>query len=132
MGGTRTAALVSAVTEAALAVPGVAGLQPRLVHRLTEAVSPVLPQTLAEHTPSPAGVRAVHAPDGSGWRIEVRCAVVEDNRVLDTARNIHERVRFAVLAHLAEHNAVEAVAVTVTVIRIASPPPRGAPPLRFT
>ncbi|MFF8867505.1 hypothetical protein ACF08B_36270 [Streptomyces sp. NPDC015139] len=125
MADARTAALLTAVAEATLGVPDVAGLQPRLAHRLTEAVSPVLPQTLTEHTPSQAGVRAVHAPDGSGWRIDVRCVVAEESRVLDAARNVHEQVRSAVLTHLAEHGALEAVAVSVTVTRIAAHPVPG-------
>jgi uncharacterized alkaline shock family protein YloU len=120
MAGTSTAALSAAVAKTALAVPGVADLQPRLAHRFTGAVSPVLPQTLTQHTPSGAGVRAEHAKDGSGWRIEVRCAVAQGNRVLDVARHVHERVRSAVLAHLARHSAPEAVTVTVTVTHIAA------------
>ncbi|PKW04990.1 hypothetical protein SAMN05428944_0052 [Streptomyces sp. 1222.5] len=118
MADTRTAALLTAAAEATVAVPGVAGLQPGLVHRLTEAVRPVLPQTLTEHAPSGAGVRAEHAPDGSGWHIKVRCAVAEGNCVLDAARRVHEQVRSAVLSHLAEHSAPEALAVTVTVTRV--------------
>ncbi|WP_333775584.1 hypothetical protein [Streptomyces sp. IBSBF 3136] len=127
MAGTHTAALLTAVAEAALAVPGVVGLQPRLARRLTEAVSPVLPQTVMEHTPSRAGVRAEHAPDGSGWRIEVRCAVAQGNRVLDAARNVHDHVRSAVLAHLRDQSAAEAVAVTVTVTRVEAHPHERVP-----
>ncbi|MFJ9822606.1 Asp23/Gls24 family envelope stress response protein [Streptomyces sp. NPDC101151] len=118
MAATSTAALIRAGAKVALAVPGVAGLQPRLTHRLTETVSPVLPQT--------AGVRAEHAPDGSGWHIEVRCVVAEENRVLEIARSVHDQVRSAVLAHLAEQSALEVVAVTVTIVRIAARQPERA------
>lgn len=127
MADPRTSALITAVARAALAVPGVSGLQPRLAHRLTQAVRPVLPQTLTALTPSEAGVRAERAPDGSGWHIEVRCLVARGNRVVDVARQVHERVRTAALAHLARHGALGAVTVTVTVTRIAARPHERTP-----
>lgn len=72
--------------------------------------------------PPEAGIRADRAPDGSGWRIEVRCVLAEGHRALDTARNVHDRVRTAVTSHLATHGVVEPVTVSVTVTRIAARP----------
>jgi uncharacterized alkaline shock family protein YloU len=100
---------------AALAVPGVAGLQPGLAHRLATATAPTGPDATAHRTPPGAGVHAERAPDGSGWHIEVRCVLTEGHGVLDTARHVHDRVRAAVLSHLAAPDALEATAVTVTV-----------------
>jgi hypothetical protein len=111
---------LSVAADAALAVPGVADLQPRLAHRLAAAVSPTRPEATAERTPPEAAVRADRAPDGSGWRIEVRCVLTEGHRVLDTARNVHDQVRAAVTSHLRARGAPEAVTVTVTVTRIAA------------
>ncbi|MEV6834629.1 hypothetical protein AB0N17_08960 [Streptomyces sp. NPDC051133] len=39
---------------------------------------------------------------------------------MDTARNVHDRVRAAVISHLAAHGAPEGVTVTVAVTRIAA------------
>jgi hypothetical protein len=111
MTATGTTALLGVAAEAALAVPGVAGLQPRLARRLAAAAAP----TRADTTPPEAGIRADRAPDGSGWHIEVRCVLAEGHRALDTARNVHDQVRAAVISHLAGHGAPEAVTVTVTV-----------------
>ncbi|WP_435279626.1 hypothetical protein [Streptomyces sp. 1222.5] len=124
MAALATADLITAAERAALATPGVAGLQPRLTRRLAEAVSPVLPPTIPEHTRTSASVRVEHAPGGAGWHIEVRCMVmvIEGHRVLDTARIAHDRIQSTVQAHLAEHGAQNAVTVTVTVTRITLPP----------
>jgi uncharacterized alkaline shock family protein YloU len=115
-----TTTLLSVAAEAALAVPGVAGLQPRLAHRLAAAAAPARTDTAPRRTPPEAGIRADRAPDGSGWRIEVRCVMAEGHRALDTARNVHDRVRTAVTSHLATHGVAEPVSVTVMVIRIAA------------
>ncbi|MFG2121353.1 hypothetical protein [Streptomyces sp. NPDC048710] len=109
--------LLGVAAEAALAVPGVTGLQPRLAHRLAAATAPTGTHTTSHRTQPEAGVRADRAPDGSGWHIEVRCALAEGRRALDVARNVHDRVRTAVISHLA---APEPVTVTVTVTRIAT------------
>ncbi|MBL1110375.1 hypothetical protein JK361_38480 [Streptomyces sp. 5-8] len=124
MAALGTADLITAAERAALATPGVTGLQPFLARRLTEAVSPVLPPTIPERAQTSAGVRAEHAPGGSGWSIEVRCMVMvtEGHRVLDTARIAHDQIQSAVQAHLAEHGAQDPVTVTVTVTRITVPP----------
>ncbi|TFV34419.1 Asp23/Gls24 family envelope stress response protein [Streptomyces sp. T1317-0309] len=115
MAATGTPPPPSIAAEAALAVPGVAGLQPRLAHRLAAAASPTRPETTAERIPPEAGVRTDQVPDGSGWHIEVRCILTEGHRAVDTARNVHDQVRAAVLSYLAAHGAPVAVTVTVTV-----------------
>jgi uncharacterized alkaline shock family protein YloU len=111
------ATLLGVAAEAALAVPGVTGLPPRLAHRLAAAAASTGTYTASHRTPPEAGVRAERAPDGSGWHVEVRCALAEGRRALDVARNVHGRVRSAVISHLA---APEPVTVTVTVTRIAT------------
>lgn len=124
MAATRASTLLRVAAEAALAVPGVAGLQPRLAHRLAAAASPTRPETTVERVPSEAGVRVVRidrAPDGPGWHIEVRCVLAEGHRALDTARNVHHQVRAGVISHLAAHGAPAAATVTVTVTRIVAP-----------
>ncbi|MGW1728003.1 hypothetical protein ACWCQK_34480 [Streptomyces sp. NPDC002306] len=115
----RTTTLLSVAAEAALAVPGVAGLQPRLAHRLAAVVTPTGAGAASHRTPPEAGIRADRAPDGSGWDIEVRCVMAEGLRTLDTAKNVHDRVRAAVIAHLAALDAAQQVTVVVTVTRIA-------------
>ncbi|GAA3143542.1 hypothetical protein GCM10010521_32990 [Streptomyces rameus] len=116
----RTTALTEVAAEAALAVPGVAGLQPRLAQRLAAAAAPTRTDTTSHRAPPPeAAVRADRAPDGSGWRIEVRCVLTEDRRALDIAQDVHDRVAFAAASHLTALGDVERVTVEVTVTRIA-------------
>ncbi|MFD9094949.1 hypothetical protein [Streptomyces collinus] len=116
MTATGTTALLGVAAEAALAVPGVATLQPRLARRLAAAAAP----TRADSTPSEAGIRADRAPDGSGWRVEVRCVLAEGRQALEIARNVHDRVTAAVGTHLATHGVAEPVTVAVTVTGIAA------------
>ncbi|GEJ99723.1 hypothetical protein [Streptomyces sp. 1-11] len=116
MTATGTTALLGVAADAALAVPGVAALQPRLARRLAAAAAP----TRADTTPPEAGIRADRAPDGSGWHIEVRCVLTEGRRALDIARNIHDRVTAALVTHLANHGAAEPVTVAVTVTGVAA------------
>ncbi|WP_460106675.1 Asp23/Gls24 family envelope stress response protein [Streptomyces sp. YKOK-J1] len=111
--------LPGAAVEAALAVPGVVGLQPRLSHRLAAAAESARPGALPHRTPE-AGVLACRSPDGSGWHIEVRCVLSGGRRALDVARNVHDRVAEAVISHLAALDAVERVTVEVTVTGIAA------------
>ncbi|MEV7980618.1 hypothetical protein [Streptomyces sp. NPDC086519] len=116
----RTPTLLgAAAAEAALAVPGVAGLQPRLSHRLAAAAAPTRADAVPHRTPE-AGIRADRAPDGSGWHIEVRCVLSEGRRALDVAQNVHDRVGAAVISHLAAPDAVERVTVEVIVTGIAT------------
>lgn len=116
----RTTPLLSIAAEAALAVPGVTGLHPRLSRRLAAAAAPT-PTDATPYRASPeAGIRADRAPDGSGWHIEVRCVLAEGRRTLDVAQNIHDHVATAVTAHLAALDAAERVTVKVTVTRIAT------------
>ncbi|MGX5187152.1 hypothetical protein ACWKT5_31445 [Streptomyces avermitilis] len=122
MTATGTTTLLGVAAEAALAVPAVAGLQPRLAHRLAAAAARTRTDTTPHRTSPEAGVRADRAPDGSGWHIEVRCVVAEGQRVLDTARNVHDRVGAAVISHLTAHGVAEPVTVAVTVTGIALRP----------
>ncbi|MFI1370026.1 hypothetical protein [Streptomyces griseochromogenes] len=115
MTATGTTALLGVAADAALAVPGVAGLQPRLAHRLAAAAT-TRADPMPHRTSPEAGIRADRAP-GSGWHIEVRCVLTEGRRALDIARDVHDRVRTAVISHL---SAPEPVTVTVTVTRIAA------------
>ncbi|MFE9448634.1 hypothetical protein [Streptomyces sp. NPDC006739] len=121
MTATGTTALLGVAAEAALAVPGVAALQPRLAHRLAAAAAPARANTAPHRTPPEAGVRADRAPDGPGWHIEVRCVLTGGPRALDIARNVHDRVAAAVIAHLATHGVAEPVTVSVTVTGVAAP-----------
>ncbi|GHA68184.1 MULTISPECIES: hypothetical protein [Streptomyces] len=114
----RTTTLLGVAAEAALAVPGVTGLHPRLSHRLAAAAAPTPTDGTPSHTSPEAGIRADRAPDGSGWHIEVRCVLAEGRRALDVAQNIHDRVGTAVICHLAALDAADRVTVEVTVTRI--------------
>ncbi|MEV7990653.1 hypothetical protein AB0O67_01710 [Streptomyces sp. NPDC086077] len=114
----RVATLRGVAAEAALAVPGVAGLQPRLAHRLAAAAASIGPATPPPPIPPEASVRADPDPEGSGWHIEVRCVLTEGPRALDIARTVHDRVAAAVIAHLAALGIAERVTVAVKVTRI--------------
>ncbi|GAB3179965.1 hypothetical protein GCM10027162_33100 [Streptomyces incanus] len=85
---TRTTTLLGVAAEAALAVPGVAGLHPRLA----AATAPTRTDTTPHRTSPEAGIRADRALDGPGGNIEVRCVLAEGRRALDIARNVHDRV----------------------------------------
>lgn len=119
-GSIRTTTLLGVAAEAALAVPGVAGLQPRLAHRLAAAATLSRTDTTPHRASREAGIRADRAPDGSGWHVEVRCVLAAGQRALDIARNVHDRVEAAVVSYLAAHGVVERVTVEVTVTRIAA------------
>ncbi|MES4890864.1 hypothetical protein [Streptomyces sp. NPDC096012] len=112
------ATLAAVAADAALAVPGVAGLQPRLARRLAEAAAPGRTGTASHRAPPEAGVRADRAPDGSGWHIEVRCVLSDGRRALDVARSVHDRVASAAVSHLAALGDAQRVTVEVTVTRI--------------
>ncbi|MFE9093731.1 hypothetical protein [Streptomyces sp. NPDC007264] len=115
-----TATLLGVAAEAALAVPGVAGLQPRLAHRLAAAAAPARTDATPHRAPPEAGIRADLAPDGSGWHVEVRCVLAEGRRAVDVARNVHDEVRAAVASQLAGHGVAIPVTVAVTVTGIAT------------
>ncbi|MFF4398456.1 hypothetical protein [Streptomyces sp. NPDC001480] len=116
----RTTTLLGVAAEAALAVPGVTGLQPRLSRRLAAAAASPLRNATPYDTSPKAGIRAERAPGSSGWHIEVRCVLAGGRRTLDVAQNVHDRVAAAVISHLAALDAVEEVTVEVTVTRIAT------------
>jgi hypothetical protein len=116
----RTTTLLGTAAEAALAVPGVAALQPRRSPRTAAAVA----STGTDATPKgtrESGIRADRSPDGPGWRIEVRCILsFEGRRALEIAQNVHDRVRAAVISRLAALDAVERVTVEVTVTGVVT------------
>ncbi|MFJ9348315.1 hypothetical protein [Streptomyces sp. NPDC101237] len=116
------AVIVGVAADAALRVPGVTGLPARLARRLAAAAVPARTYTMSHRAPPEAGIRAERACDGSGWKVEVRCALAEGRRPLDVARDVHDRVRTALVSRLA---AAEPVTVTVTVTRVAARDGRG-------
>ncbi|MFF7974353.1 hypothetical protein [Streptomyces sp. NPDC007905] len=120
--------LRSAAAQAALTVPGVAGLQPGLAHRLARAAAHTWSQTAARPTPPEADVRADRSPDGSGWHVDIRCILYEGHRALDVAREVRSRVHSAAQAHLSEERLTGPITVTVTVTGVIAeaPGPVGA------
>ncbi|MER5972696.1 hypothetical protein ABT112_23690 [Streptomyces sp. NPDC002055] len=111
----RTADMHHVAAQAALAVPGVAGLQPTLKHRLAGAATRMQQALGIDTLPAEAGIRAEELPDAPGWRVEVRCILHDDRRALDTAREVRRHVRSAVTGHLARQGMPGPVAVQVTV-----------------
>ncbi|MFE5520942.1 hypothetical protein ACFQ9Q_24925 [Streptomyces virginiae] len=104
--------------EAASGVPGVAALQPALADRLALAASRAHQALTAEaalHRDA-AGIRCDHDPD-DGWRVEVRCILHADRRVVDVARQVRDDVRNAVSGYLAQQGTADHVTVLVTVTR---------------
>ncbi|MEU0969915.1 hypothetical protein ABZ357_32575 [Streptomyces sp. NPDC005917] len=116
----RTTTLLGVAAEAALSVPDVAALQPRLARLLAEAAAPTRTDTTPHRAPPEAGIRADRAPDGSGWHIEVRCVLTEGRRAMDIAQNVHDRVASASVSYLAALGDAERVTVEVTVTRITA------------
>jgi hypothetical protein len=107
--------------RAALAVPGVAELQPSLGQSLAGAATRVR-QALGSPAPSPqAGIHAERIPRTGAWHIEVRCVLHGDRRALDIARDVHDQVRAAVSSHVIQNGIPGPVTVTVT--RITAPRP---------
>ncbi|MFD8609976.1 hypothetical protein [Streptomyces sp. NPDC059631] len=119
-------ALPRVASEAALAVPGVAALDPRLTRRLAAAAAPARPDATPRRVPPEAAVRAGRAPDGTGWHIEVRCVLSGRRRALDVARDVHDRVAAAAVAHLTMLGAVEPVTVEVVVTGVVARQPDAA------
>ncbi|MGP3998863.1 hypothetical protein [Streptomyces sp. 8N706] len=114
-----------AAARAALAVPGVVGLQPSLGYRLAGAAAHAQQTVGIPAAPPEAGIRAERTPHGPGWQVEVRCIVHEDRRTLDTARDVREQVRSAVTAQLARHDAPSPVTVLVTITQTMGHAPPG-------
>ncbi|MET9570811.1 hypothetical protein ACFYNW_06395 [Streptomyces virginiae] len=107
-----------AAARAALGVSGVAGLQPALGDLLSRVASRTR-HALAGDTVAGrplSGIRCRHTPE-DGWQVEVRCVLRSDRRVVDVARDVRERVRAAVTAHLAQHGSPGPVTVLVVVTR---------------
>ena len=114
-----TAGIERAAAGAALAVPGVAGLQPGLRHSLAVAATRVR-RAAGSTTPYPeAGIRAERTPRTGTWAVEVRCVVNEDRRALDTARDVQERVRSTVESLVPHSGIPEPVTVVVIVTGMA-------------
>ncbi|MFD7260109.1 hypothetical protein [Streptomyces sp. NPDC059874] len=108
-----------AAAQAALDVPGVAGLEPSLADRLALAAARVQHAVTAAaitSQPEPAGIRARLTQEGS-WHVEVRCVLRADRSVVATARLVREEVRTAVTACLVQHEEAGPVTVLVSVTR---------------
>ncbi|WP_329191819.1 MULTISPECIES: hypothetical protein [unclassified Streptomyces] len=105
-----------AAAHAALAVPGVAALQPALADRLTFAASRSRHESTTGIAASreTGGIRC-EATEAGGWLVEVRCVLHSDRRIVDVARQVRDHVRAAVTAHLARHSTTEPLTVVVTV-----------------
>ncbi|WP_406444182.1 hypothetical protein OHB14_35135 [Streptomyces sp. NBC_01613] len=123
MTATDTTGVERTAARAALAVPGVAELQPTLRQSLAGAATRVQ-QALGSLAPLPeAGIRAERGARTGAWHVEVRCVCNENRRALDTARDIHDNVRAAVESHVTRHGVPGLVTIVVTVTRITGPRP---------
>ncbi|MFF3564666.1 hypothetical protein ACFYXS_31950 [Streptomyces sp. NPDC002574] len=107
--------LNQAAAHAALAVPGVAGLQPGLGYRLANAAARAQRHIGVAARPPEAGIRVERTLQPSGWHVEVRCILNQERRALDTARDVRRQVRSAVTEHLARKGTPEPVTILVTV-----------------
>ena len=116
-----TLSIQQTAAHAALAVTGVAELQPSLGQRLAGAATWIRGTAGVTTASAAGGIHAHRTPGNGGWTIEVRCVVHGDLRALDVAREVHDHVRTAITSHLAEHDAPERVQVAVTVTRITGP-----------
>ncbi|MGJ3560930.1 hypothetical protein ACR6C2_31295 [Streptomyces sp. INA 01156] len=119
MTATRTTTLLDVAAEAALAVPGVVGLQPRLAHRLAAAAAPTRTDTTPHHTSPEAGIHADRAPDGSDGASRRAASWLRPAG----AGHRPERPRpggAAILCHLAALGVAERITVEVTVTRITA------------
>ncbi|MER5972962.1 hypothetical protein ABT112_25060 [Streptomyces sp. NPDC002055] len=124
MNRTTALGLDQVAARAALAVPGVIGLQPSLKHRLATAAQRLQPSADQLAQPAEAGIRARPDLHGSGWHLEVRCVLHESRRALDTAREVHRHVRTAVTTHLVRQHLPGPVTVQVTIVQTLGGPPR--------
>ncbi|GAB2859991.1 hypothetical protein GCM10027074_28890 [Streptomyces deserti] len=117
MTGARDADVRRAAVRAALEVPGVSALQPSLADRLATAAPRARRAMAGAGIPSTeAGIRLKHTAD-EGWHVEVRCAIEQDHRALDVARQVRAHVHAAVTAHLNQYGTPAPVTVLVTVAR---------------
>ncbi|MGW7486279.1 hypothetical protein [Streptomyces sp. NPDC054786] len=122
-----TAGVEQTAARAALAVPGVQELQPSLRHSLADAAT-YIRRTFGSLTPSSeAGIHAGHTPETDAWHLEVRCALNDHRRALDTARDVRESVQAAVSSHLNSRGRTGSVTIVVIVTRICG----GRAPLRL-
>ncbi|GGO99620.1 hypothetical protein [Wenjunlia tyrosinilytica] len=113
-----TTGVERAAAQAALAVAGVAELQPSLRQCLADAAIRAR-QALGSCAPPPeAGIRAEYTPRTGAWHVEVRCAVNDDRRALDIARDVHDYVRAAVSPHVTRNAIQGPVTIVVSVTRI--------------
>ncbi|MFE2554154.1 hypothetical protein ACFXGI_37440 [Streptomyces sp. NPDC059355] len=103
---------------AALAVPGVTALQSTLADRLAHAASLAYHSVTAgsEVHREASRIRCEHMP-GGGWRVEVRCILQADHRIVDIARQVRDEVGTAVISSPSQHGIVGPICILVTVIR---------------
>ncbi|MFD7119710.1 hypothetical protein [Streptomyces sp. NPDC056652] len=104
--------------QAALAVPGVAELQPTLRQALAGAASRAREAIGSPALPREAGIHIEHTPGTGAWHVQVRCVLTDSRRAADVARDVRDRVRSAVSSHVTHHGTPEPVTVVVTVTRI--------------
>ncbi|MGW6241507.1 hypothetical protein ACWGBX_32250 [Streptomyces sp. NPDC055037] len=116
--------------QAALAVPGVAELQPTLRQALAGAASRAWETIGSPALPREAGIHVEHTAGGGAWHVEVRCVLTDHRRAADIARDVRDHVRSAVsshVTHVARHGIPEPVTIVVTVTRITHTRHRTAP-----
>lgn len=104
--------------EAAMVVPGVVELPPDLRQSLAGAATHVLRALGSAAALPEAGIHTECVLRTGTWHIEARCAVHDDRRVADTARDVHDAIQAAVGAHLVRRGTPGPVTVVVTVTRI--------------
>ncbi|MFI0977312.1 Asp23/Gls24 family envelope stress response protein [Streptomyces sp. NPDC021093] len=80
--------LARAVAEAAVRVPGVAFLRPRLSDLIRGAAAVDRLRGKPAGDRAPAGVRARRDPDTARWQVEVQLTVRHGHRAVDVAREV--------------------------------------------
>ncbi|MFE4535286.1 hypothetical protein ACFRKB_09415 [Streptomyces scopuliridis] len=114
----NTTRIARTAARAALAVPGVAELQPSLRQALAGAATRVREAIGSPALSTEAGIHVEHTPGTRAWHVEVRCVLTDDRRALDTARDVRDSVRSAVGSQVTRDGVPEPVIVVVTVTRI--------------
>ncbi|MFD0168356.1 hypothetical protein ACFVJH_30070 [Streptomyces decoyicus] len=93
-------------------VHGAPTLQPSLRHSLADAAT-YIRRTFGSLTPCPAAcIHASHTPETDAWHLEVRCVLNDHRRALDTARDVREGLRAAVISQLNARGRIGSVTIT--------------------